>query len=41
LLVAAHGEQRDSAVVVHELLRAKPRAASVPARTTGTTRGKT
>jgi len=41
LLFAAHDELRNNAVVVHELLRAKPRAGSAPVKTTGKTRRKT
>jgi uncharacterized protein YeaO (DUF488 family) len=41
LLFAAHDELRNNAVVVHELLRAKSRAAKVPVKTTGKTRRKT
>jgi uncharacterized protein YeaO (DUF488 family) len=41
LLFAAHDELRNNAVVVHELLRAKPRAAKMPAKTTSKTRRKT
>jgi uncharacterized protein YeaO (DUF488 family) len=41
LLFAAHDELRNNAVVVHELLRAKPRAVSAPVKTTGKTRRKT
>jgi uncharacterized protein YeaO (DUF488 family) len=41
LLFAAHDELRNNAIVVYELLRAKPRAASVPVKTTSKTRRKT
>ena len=41
LLFAAHDELRNNAVVVHELLCAKSRAAKVPVKTTGKTRRKT
>jgi uncharacterized protein YeaO (DUF488 family) len=41
LLFAAHDELRNNAAVVHELLRAKPRAVRVPVKTIGKTRGKT
>lgn len=41
LLFAAHDELRNNAVVVHELLRAKPRAAHVSVKSTGKTRRKT
>src|SRR5665213_205761 len=40
LLIAAHDELRNNAVVVHELLRAKPRAGGAPVKTTGKTRRK-
>jgi uncharacterized protein YeaO (DUF488 family) len=41
LLLAAHDELRNNAVVVHELLRAKPRAGRAPVKTTGKSRRKT
>lgn len=41
LLFAAHDELRNNAVVVHELLRAKRRAGTVPVKTTGKMRRKT
>lgn len=41
LLFAAHDELRNNAVVVHELLRAKLRAAGEPVKTTGRMRRKT
>lgn len=41
LLFAAHDELHNNAVVVHELLRAKPRAARVPIKTISGPRGKT
>ena len=41
LLFGARDELHNNAVVVHELLRAKPRASRVPVKTIGKTRGKT
>jgi uncharacterized protein YeaO (DUF488 family) len=41
LLFRARDELHNNAVVVHELLCAKPRAARVPVKTIGKTRGKT
>lgn len=41
LVFAARDELHNDAVVVHELLRAKPRAARAPVKTTGKTRRKT
>jgi uncharacterized protein YeaO (DUF488 family) len=41
LLFAAHDELHNNAVVIHELLRAKPRAAKVPVKATSKTRRKT
>ena len=41
LLFAAHDELRNNAVVVHELLSAKPRAGRALVKTTGKTRRKT
>jgi DNA-binding MarR family transcriptional regulator len=41
LLFAAHDELHNNAVVIHELLRAKPRAAKAPVKTTSKTRRKT
>ena len=40
LLFAAHDELHNNAVVIHELLCAKPRAAKVPVKTTSKTRRK-
>ena len=41
LLFAAHDELRNNAVVIHELLHAKPRAVRAPVKITGKTRRKT
>jgi uncharacterized protein YeaO (DUF488 family) len=41
LLFAAHDELHNNALVIYELLRAKPRAAKVPVKATSKTRRKT
>ena len=41
LLFATHDELHNNAVFIHELLRAKPRAANVSVKATSKTRGKT
>jgi hypothetical protein len=39
--LSAHDELHNNAVVIHELLRAKPRAANVPIKATNKMRRKT